>query len=130
MRAVYGLTGCALLTFFNGWRSLSHPGSAADFFGSYVAVSSALSQPYPKVQKANTTPQILIFAVFVILYQIKLHGWNPAHWRRRVSRELQNPKPLVVENEKRRGKLNLDSHNLYSVGNVKALGKWIWVWLK
>jgi amino acid transporter len=39
MRASYALLGCFLLTFFNGWRSLSHPTNIADFLGCYISVS-------------------------------------------------------------------------------------------
>jgi amino acid transporter len=38
IRACYALTGCALLGFFNGWRSLTHPFDFGDFLGCYIAV--------------------------------------------------------------------------------------------
>lgn len=74
---------------------------------------------------------IFVFGFFTIAYQIKFHGFNPANWRRRVSRELQNPRPLVVKNDLRRGRLYLvDTYNLFEMGNMRAFGRWIWVWLK
>jgi len=80
---------------------------------------------------SNHISQILIFAMFVILYQIKFNGWNPLNWRRRASKELQNPRPLIVLSTKRRGRLNLeDTYNLFTVGNFRAFAQWIWVWLK
>jgi amino acid transporter len=44
-RACYSLLGCFLLAFFNGWRSLAKPVSAADFFGCYVSVSALRHWP-------------------------------------------------------------------------------------
>ncbi|RDI79143.1 hypothetical protein Vi05172_g10864 [Venturia inaequalis] len=80
---------------------------------------------------ALTDISIFIFGFFVIAYQIKFHGFNPANWRRRVSRELQNPRPLVVKNDFRRGRLNLvDTYNLFTMGNLRAFSRWVWVWLK
>jgi len=38
LRAGYGLFGCFLLAFFNGWRSLFHPLSSADFLACYISV--------------------------------------------------------------------------------------------
>jgi amino acid transporter len=129
LRACYALLGCFLLAFFNGWRALTHPYSSGDFLGCYISVSLTIpSNIFLQILISN---QILIFAVFVAAYQIKFHGYNPANWRRRVSRELQNPRPLVVKNELRRGRLNLvDTYHLFTVGNLKALGEWVWVWLK
>jgi amino acid transporter len=40
LRACYALLGCFLLTFFNGWRSLAHPLSSADFLACYISVRS------------------------------------------------------------------------------------------
>ncbi|TVY83805.1 Lysine/arginine permease [Lachnellula suecica] len=39
LKASYGLVGCCLLAFFNGWRSFVSPFSAADFVASYISVS-------------------------------------------------------------------------------------------
>jgi len=111
LRACYGLLGCFLLILFNGWRSLTYPRSAADFLGCYIC--------------------ILIFALFVVLYQVKFHGLNPLDWRRRASKDLRNPRPLVVNSEKRRGRLNLeDTDDLFTMANLRALRTWIWVWLQ
>jgi amino acid transporter len=66
-----------------------------------------------------------------VLYQIKLHGFNPLNWKRRASKELQRPKPLITLNEKRRGRLNLeDTENLFALVNIGSFVRWIWVWLK
>ena len=46
-------------------------------------------------------------------------------------KDLQNPQPLTVSSEKRRGRLNLDDTNdLFTFANLKAFGAWIWVWLQ
>jgi amino acid transporter len=42
LRAWYGLCGCVLIAFFNGWRSLIPPMSVADFVASYINVSPLL----------------------------------------------------------------------------------------
>ena len=127
LRACYALLGCFLLTVFNGWRSLTHPVSVADFLGCYISVSISLSF----CGHWLIPSKILIFGIFVILYQIKLNGWNPLNWKRRASRELQNPRPLVVATDKRRGRLNLEStDDLFRIGNLRAFIRWIWVWLK
>ncbi|KIW07123.1 uncharacterized protein PV09_01996 [Verruconis gallopava] len=111
LRACFALSGCFLLVFFNGWRSLTPPVNTGDFLGCYIS--------------------ILIFMAFIVMYQIKFHGWNPLNWRRRASRELQNPQPLVVTNLKRRGRINLESTDtLFTVGNFNALLHWLWIWLK
>jgi amino acid permease len=44
LKASYGILGCCLLAFFNGWRSLVIPFSPADFIASYVSVSTEVDQ--------------------------------------------------------------------------------------
>jgi hypothetical protein len=39
LRAAYGLFGCSVMIFFNGWRSLAKPVSVEDFIASYISVS-------------------------------------------------------------------------------------------
>ena len=39
LRAWYGMCGCFLIVFFNGWSSCVSPMSIDDFFASYINVS-------------------------------------------------------------------------------------------
>lgn len=111
LRAFYALTGCSLFILFNGWRTFVPPMSVSDFIGCYIP--------------------ILLFTVIIIAYQFKLNGWNPLNWRRRVSRELQNPRPQAAVSTPRRGHLALKNpDNLFTTENVRRFFKWVWVWLK
>jgi amino acid transporter len=48
LRAWYALSGCFLLVFFNGWRSLASPMSTGDFLGCYISVSSNTTNQFLK----------------------------------------------------------------------------------
>jgi hypothetical protein len=78
-----------------------------------------------------TLIQILFFITIYVLYQIKFGGWNPSNWHRRASRELQVPRPQVATSVPRRGHIALkNTDTLFTVGNAKQFGRWLWVWLK
>jgi hypothetical protein len=86
--------------------------------------------------------QIILFLVISIAYFFKTRGLAPRYWRLRVSHlnGLESVGPVVVEasNEPcktcgarhRRGYLRLPNKNFFTTGNMKAIGEWIWVWLK
>ncbi|ORX97604.1 amino acid permease/ SLC12A domain-containing protein [Clohesyomyces aquaticus] len=111
LRALYAFVACSLFILFNGWRTFVSPMHTADFVACYVP--------------------ILLFAVISMGYQIKLNGWNPLNWRRRASRELQNPPPQFATSSPRRGHIAFkDPENLFTGANLRALVRWIWVWMK
>ncbi|KAK7958387.1 hypothetical protein PG988_013235 [Apiospora saccharicola] len=110
-RAYYALFGCTALVLFNGWRTFVPPMHASDFIACYVA--------------------IVVLGVIVALYQIKFWGINPLKWQRRATNELQIPRPEIATSNPRRGDLALvDTDNLFITENLKAFGRWVWVWLK
>ncbi|OCK74629.1 hypothetical protein K432DRAFT_310354, partial [Lepidopterella palustris CBS 459.81] len=111
LRACYAITGCSLFILFNGWRTFVQPINVADLIACYIP--------------------ILLFAIIIVGYQIKLNGWNPFRWRRRSSRDLQNPRPQIAVNSPRRGHLSLkDPDNLFTTANARRFFQWVWVWLK
>jgi len=111
LKACYGILGCALLAFFNGWRSFVTPFSSADFIASYISIP--------------------VFCCIVAAYHVKLDGWNPKQWSFRNSRELLQPPPEVVLREDRVGSLRLpNSTKLFSRENALPFLKWVWAWLK
>ncbi|KAI0811954.1 amino acid permease-domain-containing protein [Xylaria sp. FL0064] len=111
LRAVYGLFGCSVLVLFNGWRTFSPPFSAGDFVACYIG--------------------IILLLILTVLYQIKFWGWNPRNWQRRVTNELQIPRPEIATSVPRRGQLALvDTDNLFIWQNAKIFVRWLWVWLK
>jgi hypothetical protein len=78
-----------------------------------------------------TPTQIILFVMIYILYQFKFGGWNPLKWQRRASKELQIPRPQVATSVPRRGHLALETTDtLFTVGNLRQFGRWLWVWLK
>jgi yeast amino acid transporter len=103
--------------------------SVADFIGCYIPVSSFALKTVLKIM--HLLYQILLFTVIIIAYQFKLNGWNPLNWRRRISRELQNPRPQAAVSTPRRGHLALKNpDNLFTMENVRRFFIWVWVWLK
>lgn len=73
----------------------------------------------------------MLLGFIIVLYQIKFWGWNPMRWRRRASGELQIPRPEIATSVPRRGHLALENtENLLDPRNLKALARWVWVWLK
>jgi len=111
LRACYALTGCSMFIFFNGWRTFVPPMSVGDFLACYLP--------------------IVLFAVIFTLYKVKSGGCNPLNWQRRAINELQIPRPQIATSVPRRGRLALENtENLFTLGNLKQLGKFIWVWLK
>ncbi|TVY22638.1 putative lysine/arginine permease [Lachnellula hyalina] len=111
LKACYGILGCCLLAFFNGWRSFVTPFSAADFVASYISIP--------------------VFCFIVVAYHVKLDGWNPKGWRFKNSHELLQPPPEVVLLEDRVGSLRLANNTtLFARENSLPVLKWIWAWLK
>ncbi|KAN0072293.1 Amino acid permease domain containing protein [Elaphomyces granulatus] len=111
LRAWYGMCGCFLIVFFNGWSSCVSPMSIDDFFASYI--------------------NIPIFIVIFLAYRVKLEGFNPLNWTRRANEDLHNPLSVSQMNPSpRRGRLYLDKNFFFSRENAKRVFKWLWVWLK
>jgi len=110
LRACYALTGCVLFILFNGWRSFVQPMAVGDFLACYISIP-------------------VLFIIYV-LYQIKFWGWNPLLWQRRASKELQTPRPEIATSVPRRGVAQIDPENLLTLKNLRALGRWLWVWIK
>lgn len=112
-RAAYGLVGCCLLLFFNGWRSFLHPFSTADFIASYL--------------------NVLIFTILVAAYHVKdEREWNPLRWTRRATMDIQNP---MATREKdvnlRKGRLHrANTEKFFVKENGIRILEFIWVWLK
>ena len=131
LRACYAFWGCLLFILFNGWRTFVSPMHVADFVACYIPVSFEYDQHFGGLEIADTYWQILLFSVISICYQIKLNGWNPLCWRRRATRELQNPRPQIATSSPRRGHISLkNKDNLFTVSNFRQFCKWIWVWLQ
>jgi yeast amino acid transporter len=144
LRACYALMGCSLFIAFNGWRTFVSPMSVSDFLACYIAVRPFLHLHIPRLPDILQLPsgmawcdslltliQILFFITIYVLYQIKFNGWNPLKWQRRASKELQVPKPQVATSVPRRGHIALkNTDTLFTVENVRQLGRWLWVWLK
>lgn len=75
-------------------------------------------------------------------YFFKTRGFAPRYQRVRESHltGLESVGPVVVEDSSdpyrtcgakhRRGYLVLPTRRLWSIGNLYAIGEWIWVWLK
>jgi len=111
LRAWYGMCGCFLMAFFNGWSSCVFPMSINDFFASYISIP--------------------IFIVIFLAYRVKLEGFNPLNWTRRANEDLHNPLSVSQMNPRlRRGRLYLDKNVLFSRENAKRIFQWLWVWLK
>ena len=118
--------------------------SVSDFLACYIAVCPFLGLHIPRLpdippwpsgmvwhDELLTLTQILVFITIYSLYQLKFGGWDPRQWQRRVSKDLQAPKPQVATSVPRRGRIALETtDNLFTVGNVKQFGRWLWVWLK
>jgi amino acid transporter len=124
IRAAYALTGCTLLIFFQGWRTLVSPIQTQDFVASYIA--------------------IVLFFVITIAYFIKDRGFHPRNWRKLTVNfiGLESVGPIAVSKEviaehckfcdakHKRGHLKLPDRNLFTRRNSRALVEWVWVWLK
>jgi len=140
IRAVYALVGCVLMATFQGWRTFVSPMSVKDFVASYIAVSSFLLVCTSCHWLCRS--QIPLFLVLGLGFFFKTRGFAPKYWRTRASHlnGLDSVGPVVVEAinspckvcgaRHRRGYLKLPKKRLLTVGNVKAVGEWIWVWLK
>ena len=112
-RAAYGLVGCALVLFFNGWKSVLPPFSTPDFFASYT--------------------NVFVFVLLVSAYHIKdQQGWNPLKWSRRVTMDVNNP-TVTREKDIRRRKGRLHRANkktFFCKENGYRILEFIWTWLK
>jgi hypothetical protein len=71
-----------------------------------------------------------IFGIIVLLYHIKLDGWNPLNWRFRASEDLERPRPMIVKRGERRGRLRVENPNKLTMSDLAAFVHWIWVWMK
>lgn len=124
MRAAYAFTGCVLLAFFNGWRTLASPMRTRDFVASYISV--------------------VLFLVLTLAYYVKDRGFSPTNWKTLAVKlvGLESVGPIVVNAEStsqpcafcgakhRRGHLRFPDKRLFTSRNFKAVVEWIWVWLK
>jgi hypothetical protein len=71
-------------------------------------------------------------------YHIKLDGWNPRDWKRTRNEKtnLTNPPPQIVTRQHRVGRLRLpntepnDNNRVVFLKRAKAIGDWLWVWIK
>ncbi|KAH8892810.1 hypothetical protein GQ53DRAFT_763933 [Thozetella sp. PMI_491] len=62
---------------------------------------------------------------------IKFWGLNPFRWRRRATKELQNPRPYTAISVPRRGQIALvDTDDLFNWENFRRFRIWLWVWMK
>lgn len=112
-RAAYGLLGCSLLLFFNGWRAFLRPFSPPDFIASYL--------------------NVLIFVVLVAAYHVKdEREWNPLRWTRRVTMDTQNPMTTREKDvELRKGRFHRANKEVFFCKeNGMRILEFIWVWLK
>ena len=110
LRAVYGLTGCVLMTLFNGWTSVLSPRNPKDFVASYISV--------------------FVFIALVIVYHVKEEGINPLSWTRNTSNDLTNV-VSVAKPHRRKGKFHrVDKDKALTKNNIKAFFEVIWVWMK
>jgi hypothetical protein len=83
-----------------------------------------------------------LFTVISLIYFFKTRGFAPRYWQVRASHlnGLESVGPVVVEASSgpcktcgakhRRGYLVLPTRRFLTIGNMKAIGEWIWVWLK
>lgn len=124
IRATYGFIGCALMILFQGWRTLLPPMSIRDFFATYIA--------------------IVLFILLSSVYYIKDRGFNPRNWRAfsiglsgldtvgPIAVSLDSiTKPCTFCGAKhRRGHLQIPDKSLLTINNARALGEWIWTWVK
>ena len=112
-RAAYAVLGCALLLFFQGWKSFLPPFSTPDFFASYT--------------------NAFVFVILVSAYHIKdQQGWNPLRWSRRVTMDINNP-TVTREKDIRRRKGRLHRANkkvFFCKENAQRIGEFIWTWMK
>lgn len=111
-RAYYGFIFCVLLIIFNNWRAFVTPFSTPDFIASYVGIAA--------------------FFALVAAYHVKTDGWNPFHWRRHASNQLNRPPPKVVVPGRRRGYFHYPNPKapFWESENAKATVNYIWGWLK
>ncbi len=113
LRSAYALFGCLLLIFFNGWRSILKPFSHADFLAAYLSIP--------------------IFFIIVIIYHLKDEvDWRPWRWGRRLTMDIASP--IVTREkdpEKRKGRLHRrDRRKFWVRENARAVGEFVWTWLK
>jgi hypothetical protein len=76
--------------------------------------------------------QMVAFALITMSYHVMLdQTWNPFRWTRRINQELENPDPVSVARRPRAGKLKLpEEKEILSIQNAKALGGFIWSWMR
>ena len=129
-RAIYGLAFSIFLIFFTGWQSFAKPFDRNEFVASYISVWPSCRPP-PSSSPLTALKQIIVFFALVAAYHVKSDGWNPLKWRRSASMQLARPQPMVVAPGRRRGQLVFPNHkNYWSEENFKAVGEWVWCWLK
>jgi hypothetical protein len=103
---------------------------------------STLSASQNSLRRFSDHSQIILFLVISTAYFFKTRGFAPRYWRLRVSHlhGLESVGPVVVEASTepcktcgarhRRGYLRLPNKNFFTTGNMRAVGEWLWVWLK
>jgi len=112
LRAWYGLLGCSIFVVFNGWRSVISPMSNADFVAAYI--------------------NIPVLVILIVIYRVKLEGFNPLKWTRRANQELRRPISVSQRNPRlRRGRLRRARKDvLFCRENAERFVHWLWTWLK
>jgi amino acid transporter len=124
IRAVYAFVGCTLMIIFQGWHTFLSPMKTAEFVAIYIG--------------------IIIFIVLSMAYCIKNRGFSPRNWRTFaiglsglgtvgpvvVSADSINTPCAFCKAKHRRGHLHFPDSGLFSKNNARALGEWIWAWLK
>ncbi|KAL5389219.1 hypothetical protein DPSP01_002532 [Paraphaeosphaeria sporulosa] len=111
-RAWYGVVFCGLLVVGNKWTAFIKPFDTADFLASYSVIAA--------------------YVLIIAAYHVRSDGWRLWKWRRHASLNIQRPPPKVVVPGRRRGRLHLPNpkHALWEADNMRAIGAWMWLWLK